>query len=78
MSALTQLRHRMVRPPLTAALQAVRSILRAHPRHSADEANAIRGLASLHPAIPRQVARLRAHLVDKDFAGILLKAARVR
>jgi len=77
MNALTQFRHRVIRPPIAAALQAagflrdLRSIFRADPRHSNDEANAIRGLASLHPAIPRQVAKLRARLVDRDPAGIL-------
>jgi hypothetical protein len=71
MNALTLFRQRVIRPPLAAALRVLgfladlKTVFRSTPLHSNDEANAIRGLASIHPALPRQVARLRARVVDR-------------
>jgi Phytanoyl-CoA dioxygenase (PhyH) len=61
-----------LRALLSAAVRALtlladlRSLFRAAPHHTHDEQRAIRALASLHPAFPRKVARLRARAVDRS------------
>jgi hypothetical protein len=63
------LKHPAIRDPILVALKGLRFaadlkvLFRSVPHHTIDEQNAIRGLATLHPAIPRKVARLRAKLV---------------
>ena len=75
MNAPAPARYPAIRTPLVTLLRGFRvlsdlkTVLRSSPRHSNDEQNAIRGLASLHPAIPRKVTRLRARFVDRDAAG---------
>lgn len=75
MKTLAILKNRVLRPPIATARQGLgfladlKTILRSIPHHTYDEQNAIRGLASIHPALPRQVARLRARLVEPSTAG---------
>lgn len=60
-----------LRAPIVATLSALRflsdlgTLFRATPHHTDAEANAIRGLASLHPALPRKVAWLRARFLER-------------
>lgn len=80
MNALTLIRQRAIRAPISAVLRGLgfladlKVIFRSTPRHSYDEANAIRGLASIHPSIPRNVAGLRSRVVGRG-AGIASSSA---
>lgn len=79
------LEHSFIKIPLLSLLnglkflQDLKSIFRKIPQHSNDEANAIRGLASIHPLLPRGVAQFRAILhghkmasnPDSDIASFL-------
>jgi hypothetical protein len=69
------MKHPIIRTPLAAVLRGLgflrdlKVIFRSVPRHTYDETIAIRGLASMHPAIPRKVARLRAKFIAQGAAG---------
>ncbi|HVY06734.1 MAG TPA: phytanoyl-CoA dioxygenase family protein [Burkholderiales bacterium] len=47
-------------------LASLRVVFRPIPHHTYDETIAIRGIASVHPAIPRWVARFRARVIDRQ------------
>lgn len=75
MNTLATVRHPLPRALLIAArktlafLSDARAIFRSIPRHTNDEQNAVRGLASIHPAIPRKVATWRARWIERTTAG---------
>lgn len=52
-------------------LSDLKCVFRSSPLHTNDEQNAIRGLASIHPAIPRKIARLRARFVERAPAAVV-------
>jgi hypothetical protein len=72
MTTLATAKHTLPRTLLIAARQALaflsdaRAIFRSVPRHTDDEQNLIRGLASIHPAIPRKIARWRARWIEQS------------
>ena len=53
-------------------LSDLKVLLRRTPRHTDDEMRAIRGLASIHPAVPRKLARVRSMVVEKGQAVVPL------
>jgi hypothetical protein len=71
MKILRLIKHPFIKLPLLSLLSALRFlrnlrvVFRKVPQHSDDEAIVIRALASIHPMLPRKVARFRAKIIDR-------------
>lgn len=71
MKALRLIKHPFIKLPLLFVLSVLtflrdlRVIFRRVPLHSDDEAIVVRALASIHPMLPRKVARFRAKVIER-------------
>ena len=75
MNTLALIKHPAIKTPIMAMLRGLglladlKVIFRSVPHHTFDETNAIRGLASIHPSIPRKVAKFRAKVIGRGAAS---------